>query len=163
MVRGARERLKTLFSQSELNLNKGSDLPRILLDLVNYQDDDLIQGSLQLLDKYFSSESDLFRSANQTVLLISEKSVQFYTCLEDTVLSDLREYLDMKNVMDSVRGEALSRSSPLEQLTQKCWLEGGVVGCEPHHQNQIIIYNFGEINKNELEREREREREREAL
>lgn len=146
-VKGARERLEFLFSKSDLNLNKDNELPRILLDLANYQDDDLIQGSLQLLDKYFSSEEHLFHSAKQTELLTTTKSVGFYNELENTILSELRDFLDMKNVMDSFQGMVPTGSSPLERLTQKCWLEGEVVGCEPHHQNQIIICNFGKINK----------------
>lgn len=143
LVRGTRERLQALMSNSKLNLNKGNELIRILLDLVQYQDDEILQGSLQLLDKYFTTEAELFLKARQTELLITERSIELYNRVERSILSRLREFLDKKNVMDALQASLFAGYSPLEELTGSCWIEGEVLGFEPHQQNQKIIYNFG--------------------
>ena len=109
---------------------------------MRYEDDDLIQGSLQLLDKYYTSEATIFQGAGQVELLVTRESVELFNNIEKSILSDLREYLDMKNVMGSFQ-MPISGNSPLEVLTRKCWIQGDVTNCEPHQQNQKIIYNFG--------------------
>lgn len=126
-----------------MNLNDNNRLPKILLDLAQYEDDDLIQGSLQLLDKYYITETDLFVKANQTELLVTKQSIKFCNKIESSILSSLRDYLNMKDC--NLHHSVFSGYSPLQELTQKCWLDGEVVGTEPHQQNQKIIYNFGEL------------------
>lgn len=111
--------------------------------MAQYEDDDLIQGSLQLLDKYYIAETDLFVKANQTELLVTKQSIKFCNKIESSILSSLRDYLNMKDC--NLHHSVFSGYSPLQELTQKCWLDGEVVGTEPHQQNQKIIYNFGEL------------------
>lgn len=119
-------------------------LASILLDLAMYGNDDLVQGSLQLLDKIFSSELHLFQRAVQAQLLIAEESVTLYQHIESQ-LHSLRQYLNPKRHLCSQLASQLpNKESPLKELIQKCWVEGEVIGFEPHQQNQKIIYNFGE-------------------
>ena len=138
-------------------MHGNKELPGIFLDLTNYEDNDLIQGSLQLLDKYYTTEEKLLSSAYQTQLLTTDESISLYNLIETVVLSSLRELLDVKNVMDSSRslihfsggvgggggGSGSDGISALDMLTRKCWIQGEVIGSEPHQQNQKIVYNFG--------------------
>ena len=149
---------------------KQDELAPILLDLVMYENDDLVQGSLQLLDKIFSSELHLFQRAVQTQLLLTAESERLYQNINDC-LHLLRQYLNpniclysqsspqqpMESLLVMVKSK--DSESPLKELTEKCWLEGEVIGFEPHQRNQKIIYSFGECLR-ERERERERERDR---
>ena len=134
---------------------KEDELVPILLDLAMYENDDLVQGSLQLLDKIFSSELHLFQGAVQAELLVTAQSEKLYENINDH-LHLLRQYLNPKirlysqstpqQPMESsiVLVKSEDSESPLKELTKKCWLEGEAIGFEPHQQNQKIIYNFGE-------------------
>ena len=153
----ARSRLQDVFKQStdkELDASLQKLTP-ILLDLANYEDEDLVQGSLQLLDKLYSSELNLFQRALQAQLLITEESKELHAEI-NCLLHSLKQYLNPKVSLHSKSAsqsltsdeEAMSpviiKESPLKKLTDKCWLQGEVEGFEPHQQNQSIIYNFGE-------------------
>ena len=134
------------------------ELAAILLDLAMYENDDLVQGSLQLLDKIFSSELHLFQRAVQAELLLTAESKKLYQNINDHLYL-LRQYLNPKirlysESMPQQPMEALimtvkskDSESPLKELTEKCWLKGEAIGFEPHQQNQKIIYNFGECLK----------------
>lgn len=127
-----------------MDLYNNNRLPGILLNLAQYEDEELVQSALQMLDKFYTLENNLFSSAMQAELLITETSVTLYNIIEQRILSSLRDYLDWKNVV--VGGghcSDVSERSPLQELTMYCWLQGEVEGCEPHQQNQKIIYNFG--------------------
>lgn len=125
---------------SGLHLNKNGKFPDIMLELAQYDDKDLFQYSLQMLDKFYTLETSLLSSATQTELLITEKSARLYNDIERQLLSSLREFLDWKNVMGGLHHAGLS---PLQKLSLQCWLDEEEDGCEAHHQNQKIIYNFG--------------------
>lgn len=115
-----------------------------MLDLAQYDDEELIQSSLRMLDKFYTLETTLLSSAAQAQLLITETSVILYNTIEQRLLSSLRDYLDWKNVVvEDNHLSAMDGQSPLQELTGYCWLEGEVEGCEPHQENQKIIYNFG--------------------
>ena len=82
MVALAREQLKCIFKKSAYSFESGDLVPgsaitpitEILIDMSRYESDELVQGSLHLLSRLFSSETSLFHSAMQTVLLLTEKS-----------------------------------------------------------------------------------------
>jgi hypothetical protein len=141
-VKAARERIKVLLSESNLNLSNNNQLPKILLSLAQHDDEELIQSSLQLLDKSHTLEATLFASATQAMLLITRKSVALYNIIEERLLSDLQDCLNWKNIM---AGDGHPGNGPLLELSRWCWLEGEVEGCEPHQENQKIIYNFGTL------------------
>lgn len=164
LVEDARSRLKHIFKIADKDLdttlNVGELVP-ILLDLAKYEDEDLVQGSIQLLNKLYSSELSLFRRAVQAQLLIEEKSRNLHEYINESQYS-LRLYLNPKVVQHSQpssKGLMPHQStlnpevevgmelpiSPLKELTDKCWLPGEAEGFEPHQQNQNIIYNFGEL------------------
>ena len=77
----ARHRLKTLFSQSAFFFektdyinSKATPFHKILLDMSRYESDELVEGSLHLLNRCYSSEISLFESAVQTQLLLTKES-----------------------------------------------------------------------------------------
>ena len=161
LVEAAHTTIHDIFKQADGILHdcmKQEELVRILLDLAMYKKDDLVQGSLQLLDKIFSSELHLFRRAVQAQLLLTKESERLYTNISDD-LHLLRQYLNPKILQYSESTpqqptESLTKmvksvdsESPLKKLTEKCWLADEAVGFEPHQQNQKIIYNFGEYLK----------------
>ena len=132
---------------SALNLNESDQLPTVLLELCQYPDEELIQSSLQLLDKFYTLQTNLLCRATQTELLVTSNSIQLYKEIDANLLSSLRDYLDWKNVMiegSSRYFPSSTRLSPLQTLTLCCCLTEEAEGCEPHQQNQKIIYNFGE-------------------
>ena len=73
-----RDRLKVLFSKSayffEGSEYAGTPFTEILIDMSCYHSDEVVQGSLHLLNRYFSAETSLFDSALQTQLLLTEES-----------------------------------------------------------------------------------------
>ena len=145
LVAAARTTIHVMFKQADGELQdcmKQEELVPILLDLAMYENDDLVQGSLQLLDKIFSSELHLFRRAVQAQLLLTKESERLYKNISDH-LHLLRQYLNPKILQYSES----TPQSPLKKLTEKCWLADEAVGFEPHQQNQKIIYNFGECLK----------------
>ena len=150
----ARSRLHYIFEKADGALQIEQDkLAPILLDLAAYKNEDLVQGSFQLLDKLFSSELHIFQRAVQAQLLITKDSETLYEDI-NKLLHSLRKYLNPKTCLCSQVASQNSEESmlptmvksegcPLKKLTEKCWLEGEAKGFEPHQQNQLIIYNFG--------------------
>ena len=132
---------------------KQDELAPILFDLAMYENDDLVQGSFQLLDKIFSSELQLFQRAVQAQLLLTVKSGRLYQDIYDH-LHLLRQYLNPKicqysqstpeQLTESMIARRKDSETLLKELIEKCWLVGEAIGFEPHQQNQKIIYNFGE-------------------
>ncbi len=113
------------------------ELSRMLLDLANYESPALVQHSLLLLDRYYSSESDIFQKALGIQLLRTPISIQFFNRVEK-LLVELADYY--RTGSDYVHNP---ESSPVQELTKSCWLEGEVEGYEPHQINQNIILSFG--------------------
>ena len=139
-VKATRRRLRELLLVSGLHLNKNSKFPDIMLELAQYDDKDLLQHSLQMLDKFYTLETSLLSSATHTELLVTDKSVGLYNEIERQLLSSLCEFLDWKNVISGLHHTGLS---PLQKLSYWCWLDEVEESGEAHHQNQKIIYNFG--------------------
>ena len=80
MVSSVRERLNFLFSKSAYFFERSEYtrtstlFPDILVDVSCYHSDELVQGSLHLLNRLFSAETSLFHSALQTQLLVTQQS-----------------------------------------------------------------------------------------
>ena len=118
-----------------LDLSFDQLLPKILLDLANYKYDDLIQHSLLLLDRYYTSQSEIFQKALQAQLLLTPQSVELYNTVE-SLFTEQTAFLRSASVSEE-------RQSPVSILTKYCWLEGEVEGYEAHQINQNIIISFG--------------------
>ena len=135
-----RERLQYVFSLSAYTFENPDFLdhpfPEILLDIANYKDNELIQNSLYLLSRYFSSETSLFQKAIQTQLLVTAKSENVFEEVEK-LLPTLRRYLSI-DVKAKERAEIVRI---LTRFSEMCCLEGSAG--EPHPQNQKILYNYG--------------------
>ncbi len=137
----ARERLKFIFSQSAYCFESpdcSPSFPEMLLDLSQYECDELVQGSLHLLNRFFSSELSLFNKAIQTQLLVTEQSKKIFTEVEELLLT-LRRYMNI----DAEERERSVIIRVLKSLTRMCFLEE--VGELPHRQNQRILYNSGKV------------------
>lgn len=136
----ARNHLKQIIQRSDsLDLSDQNRLPQILLELASCNSDELIQHSLLLLDRYFTSQSDIFEKALQAKLLLTPQSVELHNTLERLFL-DLTAYLNTGSEQGS---KGKRKSSPVKQLIKYCWLEDEVEGFEPHQINQNIILSFG--------------------
>lgn len=138
----ARERLKFMFSTSaycfEHSDYSPKTFPEILLDLSKYECDELVQGSLHLLNRYFSSEISLFSKAIQTQLLVTQQSVKVFEEIEDK-LPILRRHMSV-DIGEDERAELIRI---LRTFTKMCSLDEEAH--EPHQQNQKILYNFGKV------------------
>ena len=106
------------------------------MDLSRYESNELIQGSLHLLDRLYTPEITLFSKAIQTQLLVNEQSKQVFTEIED-LLPTLRRYMSI-DAGEIERGGIIRM---LNTLTTMCSLEQEEE--EPHQQNQRIVYNSG--------------------
>ena len=105
-------------------------LPNILLDIANYEDLDLVQDSLLLLDRYYSIESSMFQKALKSQLLVTKESKS----LHDQISIRTSEDVDLDGV----------KVCSLKELAESCWLKNEAIGYEPHQINQNIILSFGE-------------------
>lgn len=121
------------------DLTNSDQLPETLLDLANYEYDDLIQYSLLLLDRHYTSVSDIFQKASQVCLLETEESRKLYKEMQG-MMYKITTYLKVASTAGVDEPEMLS---PIKFLTENCWLEGEIEGFEPHQINQNIILSFG--------------------
>lgn len=90
LIQTARDRLEYLFSLTEYYIEKGEfkgdigrTFPGVLLDLANYEDDEIVQESLHLLNRFFSTEISLFQKAIQTQLLVTRESKNVFEQIQD--------------------------------------------------------------------------------
>lgn len=116
-----------------LDLSNHQHLPNVLLDLANYDHEDIFQHSLLLIDRYYTCQSDVFDRALQTQLLVTVGSCDVYNTMESL-------YLELIASLRSCSGDD---PSPVKALTTCCWLKEEVEGYEPHQINQNIILGFG--------------------
>ena len=126
-------------NRDDPDLTNDNQLPNTLLDLANYEYDDLIQHSLLLLDRHYTSVSDVFQKALKAHLLKTEVSAEVYNVVEKNLLR-LKAFLRAGSNADE------EDESSVKILTDFCWLGGEVEGCEPHLINQNIILSFGNAN-----------------
>ncbi|XP_070173522.1 inositol 1,4,5-trisphosphate-gated calcium channel ITPR3-like [Littorina saxatilis] len=121
------------------------DIVEILMDLSNYDYDEMVRKSMQLLNRYYSSHRTLFTRAVQAQVrehkcgrpdqvLITDTSVEVSVKLH-CVLPRLRRLATAK--LTSEQAEELCNI--LDQLVVMCQLDGD--SAEPHVMNQSILYN----------------------
>lgn len=137
VIASAKERLSHISERTTASdLTSDDKLPSLLLDLANYRYSDLIQRSLLLLDRYYTSQTDIFQKALYAQLLKTSESIKLYNTIEG---------LFLRLVMFLRAGSVghVPESSPVKELTKYCWLEEEVEGFEPHQINQNIILSFG--------------------
>ena len=138
VIFAAKNRLKYIGKRTdESDLSGNEKLPSVLLDLANYKYDELVQRSLLLLDRYYTSQTDIFQKALQTQLLKTVESSELYNTIEGLLL---KVTLFLRSGSST---EAMQEPSPVKELTKYCWLENEVEGFEPHQINQNIILSFG--------------------
>ena len=138
----ARERLKFIFSQSAYFFESpnytSTSFPDILIDLSRYDSSELVQGSIHLLNRFYSAEVTLFQKAIQTQLLVTEES--------QTVFTEIKELLPLLRRLLSVDAGESQRKEIIRIIntfTQMCVLKED--NEQPHQQNQNILYNYGEL------------------
>ncbi len=141
VICAAKQHLKFISEKtSNTDLSNNDQLPHVLLDLACYKYNDLIQRSILLLDRYYTSKTDIFQRALQSQLLLTPQSIELYNTVEKLFLK-LTSYLRSGSDED----DADKGPSPVKMLTKYCWLEGEVEGFEPHQINQSIIISYGKI------------------
>ncbi len=94
-----------------------------------------------LLDRYYTSKSDIFLKAIPARLLLTPQSVELYNTVEGSLFLKLMRFLNHGS--DSEEHDIAGGSSVVQELTKFCWLENEVEGHEPHQINQNIILSFG--------------------
>ena len=141
----ARDRLKFIYSKSAYFFESadynGTPFPQILLDLSRYECEQLVQSSMHLLNRYYSSELSLFKKGVQTQLLVTEESKKVFNEVGELVPT-LRRYMSI----DVEEKERATIIKILQTFSAMCTLQGDE--SEAHQQNQKILYNYGEINAN---------------
>ena len=138
VIAAAKHRLTYITEGTEdIDLSDHQKLPDALIDLSNYSYTDLIQRSLMLLDRYYTSKSDIFQKATLSRLLIKPKSVELFDSMESSMFLKLMSFLKPGSETDD------KDTSVVQKLTEYCWLKDEAEGYEPHHINQNIILSFG--------------------
>ena len=144
MIAAAQKRLRYITEETgDIDLSNDQKLPDALIDLASYDYEHLVQRSLMLLDRYYTSKSDIFQKAVQARLLKTPQSVQLFNSIEGDLFLKLMSFL--KPGSSSEEQDIVNGSSVVKELTKCCWLEGEVEGYEPHHINQNIILSFGKL------------------
>ncbi|XP_065894275.1 inositol 1,4,5-trisphosphate-gated calcium channel ITPR1-like isoform X2 [Dysidea avara] len=131
----ATRRVERIFSFS--SYDSEDSLPETLLGLLRWQNNEILTESLQLLNRYYSSEEILFQKAIQAQLLINPESKKVLTELYDELLPSLHRLL--KKDVDSKECDELIEM--LQRLTSLCYIQN--VPHQSHSQNQKILYNSG--------------------
>lgn len=157
LVEVVHSRLAYIFKHSggkELKEHLREHFAARILNLAEISEDEaLIEGSIQLLDKHFSSELNIFHRAGRSQLLITEESTELHREIINR-RHLLKQYLNPKvNLHSQASQSSMSNhekdSEPfLKKLTRKCWLEEEVEGYEPCRENQRMIYKFGTCKRN---------------
>ena len=133
-IETAKKRLRNIMSldaaaedeRSDCKL-KNKNLPDFLLDIANYEAPELVQYSLLLLHRFYSTESSIFQKALESRLLKANDSIALYN-----------KILNGKDI--DINGRKMP---PIAELAESCWLSTDEIGYEPHQINQSIILSFG--------------------
>ncbi|KAL4234550.1 hypothetical protein ACF0H5_006191 [Mactra antiquata] len=108
----------------------------VLLDLSNYKYDMMIMKSLDILNKLYSSQSDMFRLALEAQILLSQDSARVHREVQRS-LPVLRRLAKQK-LNDQ---QVLLMSEILDELAEFCHLPKHPH--EPHFMNQNIMISHG--------------------
>ncbi|XP_065883200.1 inositol 1,4,5-trisphosphate-gated calcium channel ITPR1-like isoform X2 [Dysidea avara] len=115
------------------------ELSEILIDLSQYQNEELLCESLHLLGRIYSVEEELFENASQAQLLITSKSEKVFHMIT-TQLHPTLHHLTAVGAHDHEE-QHQQLLSVLDQLISLCHMDGDQ--SEPDEQNQRILYNTG--------------------
>jgi inositol 1,4,5-triphosphate receptor type 1 len=127
---------ETAFFESDGATVRDEVLIKILLDISQYEDDGLLVGSFQLLNRYFSSSSDIFQKAVDAQLLLTTESTE----AQRVVITRVNEVRKMiRHELDTESIEKLE--AVFKQLRKLCFMNESL-GL-PHYQNQRILLNHG--------------------
>ena len=143
IIAAAKKRLRHITEElpDDVDLSNKHQLPDALIDLACYDYEHLIQRSLMLLDRYYTSKSDIFLKAIPARLLITPESVEFFNTIEKSLFLDFLRFLKPDSTLEEK--DTGRQLSVVKKLTNYCWLENEVEGYESHHINQKIILSFG--------------------
>ncbi|KAH3769464.1 hypothetical protein DPMN_170733 [Dreissena polymorpha] len=108
----------------------------VLLDLSNYKYDIMVTKSLDILNKLYSSQSDMFRLAVEAQILLSQDSARVHREVQRS-LPVLRRLAKQK-LNDQ---QVLLMSEILDELAEFCHLPKNPQ--EPHFMNQNIMISHG--------------------
>uniref|UniRef100_A0A1I8H777 Inositol 1,4,5-trisphosphate receptor n=1 Tax=Macrostomum lignano TaxID=282301 RepID=A0A1I8H777_9PLAT len=126
-----KKELRAMFDESSRFLDVDS-LTGILIDLANYEYDDMVQLSLQLLNKLYSSKSTMFQQAINSLVLITPDS-----CRVHRELSKQVPLLRMMTRSKWTAEQALKMQTILGELCDLCHLPKAEE--EPHPMNQRLM------------------------
>ena len=103
----ARDHLRHLFSENaykcfDMNKSEGQQLIKILIDLLNYEDDDLRLSSTLLLYDIYQVENIIFRDA-QISYIVTPPSKQVFD-----EMVDKRSFFDNKLLLHMLQGAAIT-------------------------------------------------------
>ncbi|XP_041375271.1 inositol 1,4,5-trisphosphate receptor type 1-like [Gigantopelta aegis] len=111
----------------------------ILLDLSNYKYDKMVVKSLDILNKMYSSQNDMFKLANEAQVLLSHDSARVHREVQRS-LPTLRRLAHAKLNEQQVQ----LMCDVLDELAEFCHLPKTPE--EPHHMNQNIMISHGILN-----------------
>ncbi|XP_019851941.1 PREDICTED: inositol 1,4,5-trisphosphate receptor type 3-like [Amphimedon queenslandica] len=115
-------------------------LEEVLLDLSEYDCDELVTASLDLLTQMYFFEEELFQKAHQGQLLTAPESLKDFKLVKDDILPELRQLLRVDaNRENQDRVEYL-----MQQLKGLCIMRGSD---DPNKQNQLMLDNFGLVSE----------------
>jgi inositol 1,4,5-triphosphate receptor type 1 len=139
MTQAVQNRLEQL-SSSAIKGHSHPNLEKVLLDLSQYECDELITASLELLTKMYFFEEELFDKAIQSQLLVNPDSIHDYGIVNDEILPDLRQL--MRVDPDQEKQQILMNK--LDQLMEMLRLSDNMD--ELNKENQIMLNNFGLVD-----------------
>jgi inositol 1,4,5-triphosphate receptor type 1 len=150
MISIVRDRIKFLCDGSSKGSgfapsnNEISSLESVLLDLSEYECDELVTSSLDLLTQMYFFEEELFYKAHQGQLLTSPESLMDYQKVNDDILPKLRQLLRI----DANKNNQKRIVEFLDTLSGMCILPfNNDSGVPTNRQNQIMLDNFGIVSE----------------
>eukprot|EP00053_Salpingoeca_punica_P017480 m.168492 g.168492 ORF g.168492 m.168492 type:complete len:2590 (+) comp17217_c0_seq4:243-8012(+) len=111
-----------------------TDVVASLMDLAKYDYPDCLTRALEMVDRFFSAQHDLFDMAKQALLLTEASTISFAKNLSAHQVPMLRRL----GAGQIERCEMEPFNLCLTDLAAKCYLEDGE---SPHDVHQSIIYN----------------------
>ncbi|XP_046366515.2 inositol 1,4,5-trisphosphate receptor type 3-like isoform X5 [Haliotis rufescens] len=108
----------------------------VLLDLSNYKSDKMVVKSLDILNKMYSSQNDMFKLAQRAQVLLTHDSARVHREVQRS-LPTLRRLSRAKLNDQQVK----LMSDVLDELAEFCHLPK--TPDEPHHMNQNIMISHG--------------------
>ncbi|KAK7114914.1 hypothetical protein V1264_000891 [Littorina saxatilis] len=111
----------------------------VLVDLSDYQYDKMVVKSLDILNKMYSSQHDMFKLANKAQVLLTNDSARVHREVQRS-LPTLRRLARAK-LNDQ---QVALMSEVLDELCEFCHLPK--TPDEPHHMNQCIMISHGVLN-----------------